>query len=1255
MDVNMFHRDTTRAVITAFVFADTWNETRAVLEREAEILFSPLAETVLNEEIARCQVPSDDPDAPNLENAYTFHLDLIRRCKEVGIDVALGEVEQRLQQSPDLQIIDVLQNWFNASTDREKRCYLEHHPALLEAHALRAIDRCITAAQAELQAYKANLEALYRQAEADHPPANALEQERTLCKQIAIWIRTIHTFHEYQSIIHEIKTRVNTAEAIREVAVNHWGGFALDVPLWLEEVEGQDEQFNQMANADEKAPAWINLWLDALNHARSELGTPAVILAEMHARLFRACFAMRGEQKPACLEIGLDALQQALVGYPREHFPQQWAMIQMNLGALYWSRVGGSRSDNLETALSHYQNALQVFTVQADPVRYASLQHHLGIVYSDRLAGDHGENLEESVICFRNALEIRTREEMPEEYAMSQDALGTLLLKRRRGIRRTNLEMSLACHIQALRVYTLEEHPIFYAVTLLNLGNTYQERLDGDKQTNIEQALVCYQEALKVYTPERFPLDYALVQNNIGNAYSERLEGDRRANLHTALTCYQVARARRDREQFPLDHRDTLLNIASLALHQFLPFAQQEEDDHLREQALQLADEAFRDARTVQTEVDWLEHRPLGIALSRGVHYSTREMYTQHAFCLLLRQRPQEALVALEAGRAQALAKEQALAGASVEAVCADHAHEFERARKQWQDALTVGEPNAVQEAREQCLQIRQAVRRHCHPAFLPGDIAYETLCGATAHGHTLVYLAATNQGGFALILRPNHKDPDVLWLPQFTWKAIDDLIVHVDANGFIVSGYAMALERRAIHHLLRWTYYGTDPDQREDRQRLSLEELVPLIEAPFTSLKQALHRVVQAWKEECALLESEVITAQHPLARMLKGYLTTPLSALLQEEEAVRELATDLNWYLHVIELDHLLDQLSGLGMSELRAGLDTLGLASDHTQIALIPCGKLGILPLHAVPVRKADAGETPAFFETCELTYQASTRSFIEVLQASRVLRKGGVFAVGNPTIVPKSRQPSLPLAQKEAEAIVEIARQACRAPARAYTGEKATLTRIRKEIGEPRWVGAWVHAACHGAANPFNPEHCYLLLAHQDRLTLAELQRRRLLAGIRGFVASGCVTGLGDFHRAPDELGNFASGLLLAGVACAVVTLWSVSDRAMCLLMLQFYHALLDAPGASPARALRQAAHWLRTASRATLTQFANEHGISADMLWLASDHRDVLRGVFPNEPESLRPSAPVCRIGRDQAEEKPFAEPIFWAASIVFGC
>ena len=53
---------------------------------------------------------------------------------------------------------------------------------------------------------------------------------------------------------------------------------------------------------------------------------------------------------------------QALRVFTRKHFPNEWAQVQHNLGALYYTDVRGDRADNIERAIASYNRALSVHT-----------------------------------------------------------------------------------------------------------------------------------------------------------------------------------------------------------------------------------------------------------------------------------------------------------------------------------------------------------------------------------------------------------------------------------------------------------------------------------------------------------------------------------------------------------------------------------------------------------------------------------------------------------------------------------------------------------------------------------------------------------------------------------------------------------------------------------------------------------------------------------------------------------------------------
>jgi CHAT domain-containing protein len=196
---------------------------------------------------------------------------------------------------------------------------------------------------------------------------------------------------------------------------------------------------------------------------------------------------------------------------------------------------------------------------------------------------------------------------------------------------------------------------------------------------------------------------------------------------------------------------------------------------------------------------------------------------------------------------------------------------------------------------------------------------------------------------------------------------------------------------------------------------------------------------------------------------------------------------------------------------------------------------------------------------------------------------------------------------------------------------------------------------------------------MLLADDERLTLADLQRERLLAGVRCFNASGCVTGLVDLETAPDELGSFAAGVLQAGAASAIATQWSVSDYATYLLMLRFAQLVVADPNLRPAQALQQASRWLRTAGPREVTDLGKQADKAVRSIEDVFDplqfERDVARGLSASDvagggardSEAIETTArgghnrpAATHVPRTHVRDHPFAHPIYWAAAVVYG-
>ncbi len=261
------------------------------------------------------------------------------------------------------------------------------------------------------------------------------------------------------------------------------------------------------------------------------------------------------------IERAIDHYQHALEVYTRQVSPEQWAVTQGNLGLIYTDRIRGERTENLEQAITHTQAALKIFTSEDFPQDWAKAQNNLGVAYRNRIRGDHAENLELAIGQFQSTLKIYTRQDFSTAWAMAQNNLGSAYRNRIRGDRAKNIEQAISHYQRALEVYTRQAFPTNWAQTKNNLGNAYAVRIHGDPAENLEQAIGHFQHAREVRTRQDFPADWAQTQNNLGNAYRDRIHGDRAENLQRAIECYNNALSVWTAETFPRYHEIAARNL----------------------------------------------------------------------------------------------------------------------------------------------------------------------------------------------------------------------------------------------------------------------------------------------------------------------------------------------------------------------------------------------------------------------------------------------------------------------------------------------------------------------------------------------------------------------------------------------------------------------------------------------------------------------------------------------------------------------
>jgi CHAT domain-containing protein len=289
----------------------------------------------------------------------------------------------------------------------------------------------------------------------------------------------------------------------------------------------------------------------------------------------------------------------------------------------------------------------------------------------------------------------------------------------------------------------------------------------------------------------------------------------------------------------------------------------------------------------------------------------------------------------------------------------------------------------------------------------------------------------------------------------------------------------------------------------------------------------------------------------------------------------------------------------------------------------ITLIPVGRLGLLPLHAAWTEDNNA-PTGKRYALDELTihYAPNARSLAQASKVAQQVRANHILAVDEPKPV---KEPPLPSSEYEVQTVV-----ANFAQSQIFQHEKATRQAILNTLSDCNVL----HCSCHGSANLEKPLESGLIMANNKRLTVKDLLDLRL-NGIRLATLSACETGIPGLEL-PEEVVGLPAGLLQAGVASVVASLWSVSDMSTALLMTKFYQnvtTLWQAQGtqASIAPALQAAQCWLRDATQEELLK------------WIIQLNLD------PEKVQELEEE-----LDWFDANEKPFQAPFYWAAFCAVG-
>ena len=843
-----------------------------------------------------------------------------------------------------------------------------------------------------------------------------------------------------------------------------------------------------------------------------------------------------------------------------------------------------------------------------NPLTIASVFGDFGNLIQQFPLGNQILNLEMGIVSYEQALKVYNLEVFPEQWAIVQNNLAVTYNNRIRGERAENLERAIASYEQALQIRTLDAFPEQWATTQNNLASAYLYRIRGERAANLERAIVFYEQTLQVYTSDVFPEQWARTQNNLANAYLSRIYGEQAANLERAIASCEQALQIYTSDAFPEEWAKTQNNLANTYVYRICG----ERAENL-ERAIACCDKALQVYTCEAFPQDWaMTQNNLANAYSKRIrgeradnlelaiacYEKAMQVYTREAFPDKCRQ-------------------------------AARNLGDLYFGDTNWSKAIAA-------------YQVAAAVNEDIYQESISYDGKGDNLKAAANLSRNLAYAYANLD---------NHQAA-VLTLEQSRARGLSETIDRDRANlsHLPTLDQNLHLEYQGITQELRnLEYQQRDRIATIDRNSVLTEAFPKEAKKLREELKKTIAQIRQVPGYEGFLTPTKwehiqkAVTIDDPLVYLV----TTPnggmalivtvdtievlwlndltekiLQEILYGPADEKELSrwsgtyqdfrndTKANYQTWLNTIESTTRELWDLLMGPIVQQLKILG----YDRATLIPTGYLSLLPLHAAwtPDSSKPTGKRYAL-DDIHFTYTPNAKSLTEARAIGDRPFTNSILAIDNP------RQ-DLPNSQREIDCAIDSFSDRT-----VLRHDNATIDAVKSGLAK----AAIVHFSCHGTANFTEPLNSGLLMS-DGLLTLKDLLALNLAqdSGIRLAILSACETGLPGLDNI-DEVVSLPIGLLQAGVAGVISSLWSVSDLSTIMLLTRFYD-FWRKEGLEPAIALHQAQIWLRdTTNREKLTYFkTNPHQL-------------------PPEVSSFLRNA-ITNINADRTD-RTFSHPFHWAA------
>ena len=415
---------------------------------------------------------------------------------------------------------------------RKGRRFLEANPAILQVEADKELERLISA-------------------HADEKP----EIKRQM--------------HDHLLLIRDARRRDGSSIAICEAYINVYGGFALDLPPWLADIEQRCSRLDRLRRPERTNRMRISLLRSALACAYQDMNIVPEVIAELqnelaHTLVQSTHFDTQTDRIQA-LEEATAYHEAALKIFVPDRYPLQYIKTNIYLGNVYQQYSITTQRDTIERAIACYQAASRVCTYDNYPEQWAHLQTQLGKAYTRRRQGAPADNLERAIACHKAALQLAISASFPSIKAAAQVNLGDAYQQRLKGKRADNLKQAMACYKAALQVYTPQTSRKEWADVLFKQASIFQSYIEESVEKQdmcLRCAIVCYEGALEVYSPESYPMEHATTLVSLGNVHRKRPGGDRLTNLEQASKCYRRALKIFTLTAFPAQYYQTQLDLS---------------------------------------------------------------------------------------------------------------------------------------------------------------------------------------------------------------------------------------------------------------------------------------------------------------------------------------------------------------------------------------------------------------------------------------------------------------------------------------------------------------------------------------------------------------------------------------------------------------------------------------------------------------------------------------------------------------------